>query len=499
MRVGIDLGTTRTVVAAVDRGNYPVLGMEDVFGDQHDHLPTVVALDGERIVCGWEALALNDGQAPQARSFKRLLSSPDVTAATAVPIGAEHRLLGEVLETFARHVLEQVRRSLGADEAEPIQAVLGVPAHAHSAQRLLTLDAFARAGAEVIALVNEPSAGAFEFTHRHPRALTSRRTGVVVYDLGGGTFDASVVRINGTDHDVERSTGLARLGGDDFDAVLARLAAEQIAAEQITAEQGSSASAPCEAELLEAARLAKERITPQSRRTLVELPEADVAVRVDAFYEQAAPLVEATLEVMEPLLAEGGALADTELAGIYLVGGATALPLVARMLRDRFGRRVHRSPHPSASTAIGLAIAADPEAGFRLRDRLTRGIGVFREARDGAEVTFDPLVAPGTVPAEDGSITVVRRYRAAHNVGWFRYVEFPAAGAGETTGDLTALAEVVVPFDPELRDGRDLTAVPVKRCENGPEVEETVRIDANGIATIRTVLEDGYCVERSVG
>src|SRR5256885_1020367 len=76
--------------------------------------------------------------------------------------------------------------------------------------------------------------------------------------------------------------------------------------------------------------------------------------------------------------------------------GASSLPIIARMLRDEFGRRVHRSAYPSAATAIGLAIALDDRAGFELTERFSHHFGVFREARGGAEVAFDPIFTEGT-------------------------------------------------------------------------------------------------------
>lgn len=504
MRFGIDFGTTRTIVAAVDRGNYPVVGIDDIDDDQHDHIPSVVALDGDRLVAGWEALRHAQGRPLLARSFKRLLARPDATAETLVAIGDQEHPLGEVLATFAAHVVERIRRSpLFAQESDgehgsegEIEAVVGVPANAHSAQRLLTLDAFLRAGVRVVALVNEPSAAAFEYTHRHPRGINSKRTSVVVYDMGGGTFDASLVRIDGTDHEIVRSLGVARLGGDDFDEVLADLA---LAA---AGRDGDVFGDRARGRLLDEARTAKERLAPQSRRMVLELGDDDVTVPVDEFYEAATPLIDRSIDAMRPLIGETepGTLADTEIAGIYLVGGASGLPLVPRVLREEFGRRVHRSPYPGASTAIGLAIAADPESGYRLRDRLARGIGVFREQDAGRTVSFDPLVEPAASFDEGGVIFASRRYRSAHNVGWFRFVEYSALDAsGESTGDLTPLVDVIVPFDPALRDGRDLAAVPVERREDGPLVEETVRVDANGIASIRIELvEEGYVVERSV-
>src|SRR5690606_10097503 len=115
--------------------------------------------------------------------------------------------------------------------------------------------------------------------------------------------------------------------------------------------------------------------------------------------------------------------------GVYLVGGGSGLPLVGRMLRGRYGRRVHRSAPPAASTAIGLAIAADPDSGFTMSDRLSRGFGVFRESRAGEGVAFDPIFTRDAALPEEGRSIVTRRYRAAHNLGWFRFVEHAAVDA----------------------------------------------------------------------
>lgn len=492
MRFGIDFGTTRTLVAAVDRGNYPVVSIDDLDGDQHEHIPTVVALDGDRLVCGWEALKHAQGRPLLARSFKRLLSLPKANAHTPVEIGDMTRPLGEVLATFASTVADRIRHSsvMTGREHEPIEAIVGVPANSHSAQRLMTLAAFQQAGITVLALVNEPSAAAFEYTHRHSRSLNSKRRSIVVYDLGGGTFDASLVRIEDTDHEVIRSLGVSRLGGDDFDEVLADLA---LAA---AGREGDVFGDRARGRLLDEARTAKERLSPQSRRMVLELGDDDAVVSVEEFYDATTPLVQQSITAMRPLIgdSETDGLANTEIAGIYLVGGASGLPLVPRVLREEFGRRVHRSPYPAASTAIGLAIAADPESGYRLRDRLGRGVGVFRELDSGNAVAFDALIAPAQAADDDGTITTTRRYRAAHNLGWFRFVEFSGLDdQGNTVGDITLLAEIAVPFDPELHDRSEFGDVTVERRDHGPEVVETVRVDANGITSIRIdVPETGF-------
>src|SRR5690606_12493339 len=211
-----------------------------------------------------------------------------------------------------------------------------------------------------------------------------------------------------------------------------------------------------------------------------------------------APLVTRTLELMEPLVGELDQ--DSAIAGVYLVGGGSGLPLVGRMLRERYGRRVHRSAHPAASTAIGLAIAADPDSGFTMTDRLSPGFGVFREARAGGGVVFDPIFTGDAALPEEGRSIVTRRYRAAHNLGWFRFVEHAAVdAAGEPRGDLIPYAEVLFPFDPALQTSTaDLTAVPVERRADGPEIEESYTVDPAGIVTVHlTDLSTGF--SRSYG
>ena len=119
---------------------------------------------------------------------------------------------------------------------------------------------------------------------------------------------------------------------------------------------------------------------------------------------------------------------------------------------------------------------------------------MFRERDSGNAVAFDALVSPAQPAGQDGTVTVTRRYRAAHNLGCFRFVEYSALdAAGDTVGDITLLAEILVPFDPELRDGRDLSGVVVHRQDAGPEVVETVHVDANGITSIEIEIpEHGY-------
>ena len=527
MDLGLDFGTTHTVVAHADRGNYPVVAFLDEDGDARDHFPSVVADDAGTLVYGFAALEAARRGMPSARSFKRLLAEPRVTPDTPMRIGEREVPLFDVLTGLFAAVLDALRTASSIegrlDGTAAPRAVLGVPAQAGSAQRFLTLEACRLAGFDVAGLVNEPSAASFEFAHRQARSITSRRDLVIVYDLGGGTFDASLLRLSGTHHEVLDSFGVNRLGGDDFDEVLAA-AALRVAGRSGTGPSGAELPEAARAALLEECREAKERIGPQSRRVVVEVPAADggagnaVTVPIDEFYAAVTPLVAATTEAMEPLVQSlGSPDGDGDelqgVAGIYIVGGASGLPLVPRLLRSRFGRRVHRSPMPSASTAVGLAIAADPDAGFSLRDRLSRGFGVFREREAGTALSFDPVLdrslrtadALGE-PSSAEPVVVTRRYQAAHNIGWFRFVEYSSVDdQGEPRGDLAPVAEIVFPFDPQLQraaarsgNGRGgesflLPEVPIVRMEAGPLLEERYTVDPAGIIALSlTDLTTGY-------
>jgi molecular chaperone DnaK (HSP70) len=502
LEFGIDFGTTRTVVACADRGNHPVVGFQDRAGDTVQWIPTIVAERDGELRYGLDADA--SGGAHVVRSFKRWLSGA-ATPAQRVRIGSTEIALADLVAGFVSHVRDalvtrsDVRRGVASSLAKDgLRAAVAVPANAHSAQRLITLDAFRRAGFDSVAMLNEPSAAGFEYTHRHRDTLSSKRDVVGVYDLGGGTFDASVVRMTGRRHEILATAGIARLGGDDFDMVLAdvALARAGIAREDL--------ETPDLERLLEHCRAAKEALNPASRKVTIDLeaalgpraPRTEVTVPVSDFYDACAPLVERTLETMTPLMSrmddEALAPALDDIAGIYVVGGASELPVIARTLRQRFGRRVHRSPYPSAAVAIGLSIAADAGAGFELVDRYSRTFGVFREGEGGSEITFDPIFTPDTLLPQASSrrITETRAYRAAHNVGHFRFFECGAVdGAGRPRGDMTLYGDVYFPFDRALRSSGDLADVRIERSsDQGPPVLERYSLDDSGI--VEVVIQD---------
>ena len=497
--LGIDLGTTRTVVARADRGNYPVLSFTDTNGDSHDYYPSLTALTEDGLVHGFRARQAAREGAPLLRSLKRTLAAPSVSASSTVVLGDRTLSVGEVLVSFLTDLRRQMATSGVLDGADPgsedANVVVAVPAHAYGAQRLLTLEAFQQAGFRVAAMLNEPSAAGFEYTHRKATTVSSKRTRVLVYDLGGGTFDTSLVDVVGTSHEVLASHGLGDLGGDDVDLLMATMALSRAG---ITEEDLS----PTELDdLLDQCRDAKEHLTPQSRRVLIILRGQDVVLPVSDLYTACTPLIERSLATMAPLVGrmDDGSPDLTDIAGVYLVGGASGLPLVPRLLRERFGRRVHRSPYPGASTAIGLAIAADRTSDYDLTDRLSRGFGVFREADGGHRLTFDAILSPESVQASPGGregTVLTREYDAAHNIGWYRFVECAGVDeGGEPRGEIAPYQDIVFPFESSLRDVDDeeLRTYSVERRDHGPRIQEHYRVDEAGLVRVTiTDLSDGY-------
>jgi molecular chaperone DnaK (HSP70) len=346
-------------------------------------------------------------------------------------------------------------------------------------------------------MLNEPSAAGFEYTHRHRDTLTSRRDAVAVYDLGGGTFDASLVRMSGLHHEVVATAGIPRLGGDDFDVVLAEMTLARAGVDL------SRLDARAERRVLDVCRMAKESLSTASRKVTVDLeaalgadaPLPEVTLAAADYYEACAPLVERTIEALKQL--DLG-----EAAGIYVVGGASELPVVARALREHFGRRVHRSPHPAASVAIGLAIASDDASGFELVDRYSKTFGVFREAHGGGEIAFDPIFSPETeLPdARGGFVERTRAYRAAHNVGHFRFFECSAFDdLGRPRGDMTLFEDVRFPFDMQLQGSRELAEVRIVRLDElGPHVVERYRLTQNGTVELIICDQDSGFEQRYV-
>ncbi len=449
--------------------------------------PPLIAARGDERRFGWAAWAVQgERDWTVLRSLKRMLK--DAGPTTTIELAGHEipvvELAGELLSAFRRHLRQA--STLAPDRSEALEVMIGVPANANSNQRFVTAEAFRAAGFQVLGMLNEPSAASVEFGHRERANRDGEGRRLLVYDLGGGTFDASLVELEEDAHVVVGSAGLADAGGDDFDEILASLALE-------TAGRAAERESLSDAEyfrLLEECRERKEALNPNTRRIVVDLDRAregwgEVSIAGASFYERCRPIVERTAALVEELLA---ANAGRPIETLYVTGGGSELPAVARVLKESFGRAVRRSAYMRSATAIGLAIAADANSNYVLRDRFSRAFGVWRETDHGRAVAFDVLFARGLELPRRGApaLSISRRYRPAHNIGHFRYVEAARIGEdGQPTGDLTAWDDIYFPFDPSLRGPSDLSLVDVQRGGETPsEIEEEYTCDASGIVKV---------------
>jgi molecular chaperone DnaK (HSP70) len=506
MRLGVDFGTTRIVVAVADRGNYPLVHFEALDGQTQDWFPPLVAVGDDGRLFGWDAWRVQGDRGwTVIRSIKRFLKAagPHTELETGRGTYPLQELVTELLLSLRRHLRKN--STLQPDRSEPLEVMIGVPANANSNQRFLTAEAFGAAGFHVVGMLNEPSAASFEFGHRDRTARKDQPgRSLLVYDLGGGTFDASLVEMEETVHTVVSTVGIPDVGGDDFDEVLAEMALETANVSAADREQLTPAEW---FHLCEECRERKESLNPNTRKIVVDLERVrsgwgEVSIAAGTFYDRCRPLIERTEAVVEGVLAEYG---DRALEALYVTGGGSELPAVSRILKEYFGRRVVRSAYMRSATAIGLAISADDRANYLLKDRLARYFGVWREADHGDNVSFDLLFPRGLELPRPGSVPVriARAYHPAHNIGHFRYAECSSMGAnGQPSGDLMVWDDIRFPFDPALRDNPDLSLVPISKSSSmaGQAVEEEYTCDASGMVKVTITNQSaGYRREYSLG
>jgi Fe-S protein assembly chaperone HscA/FeS assembly protein IscX len=361
--VGIDLGTTNSLVAWFGPRGPEVL--RDPSGDPI--VPSVVTFRGGEVLVGRAAQALAiEHPTDTVWSIKRLMGRAfadlDETSRNALPYAvvagerglAKLRVAGrevtpeEVSALILRDLRERAERSLGKQVGK---AVITVPAWFDDAQRQATRLAGRLAGLEVVRIVNEPTAAALAY------GLDRTKEGaVVVYDLGGGTFDVSVLEIRDGIFRVRATSGDTQLGGDDFDRKLAA---------RLFARQGAS-FAP-DASLLQAARQAAERAKiALSTRDAVQWGVADQRSGVDLddtitraeFEALIEPEVARTLACCRRALSDSG-LAPGDVKAVVLVGGSTRVPLVRRRVEEHFRRKPYLGLDPDLVVALGASIQAD--------------------------------------------------------------------------------------------------------------------------------------------
>jgi molecular chaperone DnaK len=372
--VGIDLGTTNSLIAFM-QGEQPIV----IPGEDGSKLvPSVVAMPGvgaERVVVGNRARTHLLASPDRAiYSVKRLMGRgvEDITEELKLfPFRvAEDIQPGEVLRIelggkqytppeISAYVLRQLKRNAERYFGKPVtQAVITVPAYFNDAQRQATKDAGRMAGLEVLRLVNEPTAAALAY------GLDRENAGVVaVYDLGGGTFDISILKLHEGIFEVIATNGDTHLGGDDIDNLLIAIALDEIENEhQIDARK--------QPELVQAVRQAvidaKIALSASDSAHLdIALPDGTRYQReiMRAQFEQLiAPILQRTIEPCRQALRDSG-LSSADIVEVVMVGGSTRIPRVQQLVSELFdlparGKRPHTELNPDEVVALGAAVQA---------------------------------------------------------------------------------------------------------------------------------------------
>jgi Fe-S protein assembly chaperone HscA len=368
--VGIDLGTTNSLVAYME-GDTPVVIPGE---DGSKLLPSVVALGpNDEVIVGNPARKwLIETPERAIYSVKRLMgrSAADVQDELKFfPFRlAEHQQgvleikLGDKTFTppqISAFILRQLKKNAERYFGAPVtKAVITVPAYFNDAQRQATKDAGRIAGLEVLRLVNEPTAASLAY------GLDKRKNGIVaVYDLGGGTFDISILRLQDGIFEVIATHGDTHLGGDDIDNLLIAIALDDIAGDMKLDLRDSSVEARGEAvqRIRQAVIDAKIALSDRDVATLdVELPNGQKYQRQitrPQFEQLIAPVIERTIGPSKQALKDAG-ISPTEIDEVVLVGGSTRVPRVRTLVRDLFGREPHTELNPDEVVALGAAVQA---------------------------------------------------------------------------------------------------------------------------------------------
>lgn len=347
--IGIDLGTTNSVVAVIEGGEPTVINNTE--GNRTT--PSIVAFkeDGELLVGDLAKRQAVMNPERTIGSIKRYMGTDH-----KVKIGDKEYTPQQISAFILSKLKKDAENYLGE---EVTQAVITVPAYFQDAQRQATKDAGRIAGLEVLRIINEPTAAAMAYG----LDKIEKHETILVYDLGGGTFDVSILDIGDGVFEVKATSGNTRLGGDDFDKRIMNYVVKEFKAKEgVDLSQDKQAMQ----RLKEAAENAKKELS-NVVSTNINLPyvtltssgpkHLDVTLTRAKFDELTKDLVEATLGPTRTALSDAG-LKPEDIDRILLVGGSTRIPAVQEAIKKFFGKEPHKGINPDECVAIGAAIQA---------------------------------------------------------------------------------------------------------------------------------------------
>jgi Fe-S protein assembly chaperone HscA len=493
--VGIDLGTTNSLVAYVDEG-VPVV-IRDSSGDAL--VPSIVSIgeDGTTYVGREAQRRLLQAPSRTVYSVKRFMgrgiedvrSEADLLPFTVggeaggvVRIGiADREFTPPEISAFIlrelKHRAEDHFRQRGEFDFEVDRTVITVPAYFNDAQRTATRDAGRLAGLEVLRIVNEPTAASLAY------GLDKRDRGTIaVYDLGGGTFDISILKVEDGVFQVLATNGDTHLGGDDIDRLLV---------EMVLAEHGGESLGSVAIQEIRKAVI-------RAKMDLSEVDEAEIEVEPGAglprgyrrritrteFEQMMRPLVDRTLAPCRQALSDAS-LEPKDIDEVVLVGGSTRVPLVRRSVEALFGRAPHSDLNPDEVVALGAAVQADILVSGRremlLLDVTPLSLGI--ETMGG--VVSKIILRNSTIPASGREMFTTG---VDNQTGVDVHV---LQGERELAADCRSLARLQLRGIPPMPTGL-------------PRIEVRFQIDANGILSVaarelRTGVEQAIEVRPSYG